>query len=161
MREPHFVPINHSIEKIGKHFKHSKKRYSWNFTLFGTEVLIEFYTSKFTGRRRIFVNGELAEGAKTGWHAAGKSFPFRVHSENLFIYEQLPAVFDLRWGQYSFENLYLKRIDALKMAEAPQLEESKIPAPEDPTDQFQTMQVIVPSSPASRTLFPRSPFSNS
>jgi hypothetical protein len=78
-----FNPILFDLSNVGKRIKSSKKRLSWRFELDGTEHLVEFYVSRFSGKRTILLNGDIKH--KTKHSGVGVTYPIKLNRDIILI----------------------------------------------------------------------------
>ncbi|CAG9331494.1 unnamed protein product [Blepharisma stoltei] len=97
-----FNPLLFDTLNVGKHIKSSKKRFMWKFELDGKEQVIDLFVSKMSGKRKILLNGDIKIEAKRSSSSYG-SYPLRIGSHSLLLYEIEDNVFDLRCDNISFE----------------------------------------------------------
>lgn len=73
----------------------------WKFELDGKEHVIDLFVSKISGKRKILLNSDIKLEAKKS--SSYGSYPLRIGSHSLLIYEIEDNVFDLRCDNISFE----------------------------------------------------------
>ena len=100
-----FTPTLYSLQRVGKRMKSTKLRTLWEFNICDKKYRIELYISRISGKRRIFVNGELfAVEKKVRYTLATYSFNFGKNF--LELKEIRNNYFDLFLDNVSFQNLY-------------------------------------------------------
>ncbi|CAG9311502.1 unnamed protein product [Blepharisma stoltei] len=97
-----FNPLLFETLNVGKHIKSSKKRFMWKFELDGKEHVIDLFLSKISGKRKILLNGDIKIEAKRSSSSYG-SYPLRIGSHSLLLFELEGNIFDLRCDNISFE----------------------------------------------------------
>ena len=104
-----FKPLSSEVYNVGKHFKSSKKRFMWKFELNEEPHVIDLYVSRFSGKRKVLLDGDIQLETKDSSLAVGTHYPVRVGYYTLHIYEPFHYMFDLRCGNLSFHNILNKQ----------------------------------------------------
>ena len=97
-----FKPLAFDKRNVGKHIKSTKKKFLWKFELDNKEYEVSLYISKLTGKRKILLNGDIHTTAKRSSTVFG-SYPLRIGSHSLLVFEVDDNKFDLRIDNMSFE----------------------------------------------------------
>ncbi|CAG9336285.1 unnamed protein product [Blepharisma stoltei] len=101
-----FFPLIFDSINVGRHIKGTKKRLTWKFELDGKEQTIIMFISKFSGKRKILLNGDIKiETRKASSYA---TYPLRVGRHCIILYEQEDGIFDLRCDNLSFDMIMRK-----------------------------------------------------
>ncbi|CAG9319904.1 unnamed protein product [Blepharisma stoltei] len=101
-----FSPLVFDSINVGRHIKGSKKRYIWKFELDGKENIVDLYISKFTGKRKILINGDIKiDARKLGAYA---TYPLKIGKHSIIVYEKEANVYDLRCDNLSFDETMRK-----------------------------------------------------
>lgn len=109
-------PIHFEEQSVGRRIKSSKKHYIWKFALEGKIYTVDLFSSKFSGKKKIKIDGEVRfQGKKQG-----KIFHISVDigSHSILIIE-VGKSYDLRIDGISFQILQKQLIFS------PHLEESE------------------------------------
>lgn len=94
--------IHYEEQAVGRRIKSSKKRYTWKFSLDDEPFTVELFSSKFSGKKSMRINGEKCfEGKKEG-KVFHRSIEIKGH--NLIIIE-VGKNFDLKIDGISFNIL--------------------------------------------------------
>lgn len=94
--------IHYDEQAVGRRIKSSKKRYTWKFSLDDEPFTVELFSSKFSGKKSMRINGEKCfEGKKEG-KVFHRSIEIKGH--NLIIIE-VGKQFDLKIDGISFKIL--------------------------------------------------------
>ena len=100
-----FKPLAYEVNNVGKHIKSTKKKYLWKFELDNKEYEITLYISKLSGKRKILLNGDIHSTEKRSSSTFG-SYPLRIGTHSLLVFEVDDNKFDLRVDNLSFEATY-------------------------------------------------------
>ena len=100
-----FKPLAYEVTNVGRHIKSTKKKYLWKLELDNKEYEITLYISKLSSKRKILLNGDIHSIEKRSSTTFG-SYPLRVGSHNLLVFEVDDNKFDLRVDNLSFEATY-------------------------------------------------------
>ncbi|OMJ94665.1 hypothetical protein SteCoe_2163 [Stentor coeruleus] len=96
--------IHYDVQSVGRRIKSTKKHFMWRFSLDSALYQIDLFSSKFSGKRTLKVNGEIFfEGKKQGkvFHIS-----MEISSHNIIVIE-VKKNYDLRIDGISF--LLLKK----------------------------------------------------
>jgi len=108
LRRPRAVEVqSFSKDHIGKHFKPTKKRYTWNLTIEGRPHCIQIYVSELSGKRKMMLDGEVkyTGKAQTGIFF---QFPFKLEGHS-FCVVQTEIEWDLKIDNFSFSRLKINQ----------------------------------------------------
>lgn len=108
LRRPRAVEVqSFSKDHIGKHFKPTKKRYTWNLTIEGRPHCIQIYVSELSGKRKMMLDGEVkyTGKAQTGIFF---QFPFKLEGHS-FCVVQTESEWDLKIDNFSFSRLKINQ----------------------------------------------------
>lgn len=97
-----FKPLAFDKCKVGKRIKSTKVKFLWKFELDNKEYEVTLFLSKLSGKRKILLNGDIHTTAKRSSTVFG-SYPLRIGSHSLLIFEVDDNKFDLRINNMSFE----------------------------------------------------------
>lgn len=96
------TPLGYTVSSVGRHFKATKKKHSWRFSIQGQEHFLDVYASAISGKKRVFVNGNKLFDGKS---PPGKFFQY-IHSiEGVLVrVEQTEEKWDLMLDEVSFRD---------------------------------------------------------
>lgn len=97
-----FKPLAFDKCNVGKRIKSTKKKFLWRFELDNKEYEVILFLSKLSGKRKILLNGDIHTTAKRSSTVFG-SYPLRIGSHSLLVFEVDDNKFDLRINNMSFE----------------------------------------------------------
>ncbi|CAG9328055.1 unnamed protein product [Blepharisma stoltei] len=139
-----FRIITFSSSCVGKHIKWSKKLYIWKVQIGFEAHTLQFFESKFSGRRRAFLNEKLYLFARKTRQLG--QYPLRIRSHMILIYEKKDHSFDLK-----FFSDYFK---ALKIIPLPESELYKTTCSTCDTCQSNNNEIMMRSISCYETLSP-------
>jgi hypothetical protein len=99
-----FKAISFTEEKVGKHIKASKKKYSWLAMIDQNELRVELFVSKLSRKVKLFINKDLVHHGKLGkGHLL--QFSQEYFGRQVHVLQQ-GKMFDLRVDSVSFQHIF-------------------------------------------------------
>lgn len=97
--------VNYSEKNAGKTLKFTKKLYTWELFLDDKPVLVQFFRSKVTSKKKVLVNSEVRFKGKY----SGGTFQCLFHiGDHTLVVIQQGKMYDLRIDSLSFAHLWLR-----------------------------------------------------
>ena len=96
--------IIYTSKDIGEIIKSTKHHFIWGFTLDDKRVVIQFYISKMSNKRKIIYNQEVVQ-EDNRYYSNSYSYEFAIDGHNYKVVEIYDKV-DLLVDSESFEHLY-------------------------------------------------------
>ena len=102
---PKFTPIKSVVMHVGRRIKSSKIRYTWEFKLESGRYSIDLLVSRFSGKRRILVNGNLHANEKRS-KSFLSGYIFKIGNYKIEIKEIQDNRFEMTIDGKSFQTEY-------------------------------------------------------
>ena len=97
-----FIAVAHQSNKIGKYKRGTKEKDTWTFNLMGVLHCLNLFHNRLSGKIKIILDGDIIVSVR---NPTASSFPIKIGSRVLHVYQKRDLTFDIRVGRISFSKL--------------------------------------------------------